>query len=81
MFVRTLLRRLGGGSYRVIPGGINKPGSCHTFRHSLATRLLEYGCDTRTAQELPGRAGVKTTMVYTHVLNGGVKGAGSPIDV
>jgi integron integrase len=60
--------------------GIIKPASTHTFRHCFATHLLEDGYDIRTVQELLGHSDVKTTMIYTHVLNRGGRGVRSPLD-
>ncbi len=60
--------------------GLAKPVTCHTFRHSFATHLLEGGSDIRTVQELLGHRALRTTMIYTHVLDRGPLGVVSPAD-
>ncbi len=72
-------RRRFGASSATVPreAGIGKRVTCHTFRHSFATHLVESDSDIRTIQELLGHENVRTTMIYTHVRNRGGLGCGA----
>lgn len=63
-----------------LKAGVNKRVSCHTFRHSFATELLMAGYDIRTIQKLLGHSDVRTTMIYTHVIDRGPFGVQSPLE-
>ncbi|WP_286194431.1 tyrosine-type recombinase/integrase [Synechococcus sp. CCY 0621] len=65
----------------VAKAGLTKAASCHIFRHSFATRLLERRQDIRMIQEFLGHRDVSTTMIYTHVLNRVLIGVCSPADM
>ena len=65
----------------MLTSGIPKRASCHTFRHSFATHLLENGVNIRIVQELMGHANVKTTEIYTHVMQRDLDTLRSPLDV
>jgi site-specific recombinase XerD len=65
---------------KMLPASLVEELQIHSFRHSFAKQLLQDGYDIRTVQELLGHKDVKTTMIYTHILNRGGKGVRSPLD-
>ncbi|HCE43557.1 MAG TPA: hypothetical protein DET40_08415 [Lentisphaeria bacterium] len=60
--------------------GVNKHGTCHSFRHAYATHLLENGTDIKAIQELLGHSSIETTMIYTHVAQKKLAVVESPLD-
>ena len=67
--------------HAVLAAGIQKKATPHRLRHSIATLVLERGQDIRTIEELLGHRGLNATMIYTHVVNRGPLGVGSPADL
>lgn len=78
---RKILRVVDTATTAAREAGLDKRVTCHTFRHSFATHLLERGHDIRTFQELLGHRDVTTTMIYTHVLQHSARGVRSPLDI
>jgi len=75
---QSMIQKAAAGAVRKASSA--KRATCHTFRRSFATQLLEGGYGIRTVQELLGHKGLKTTMISTHVLNRGGKRVKSPVD-